>query len=154
MRVQCLAPDLFPQQVSLFFQQRVSPFFRTRTTTTDQQTCILVGNDGHVLGVRCKASPRARPLLGELLLGEGLCEGLDISLHEVVVFGLITCVGAGFVRRPHLLVGGVHKLKGSRSCWRLKENKKSMKLDGMELKSRRVTLTSCMDEMSANTRTT
>ena len=25
------------------------------------------------------------PLLGELLLGQGLCEGLDISLHEAVV---------------------------------------------------------------------
>ena len=47
------------------------------------------------------------PLLGELLLGQGLCEGLDISFHEVAVVGLITCEGAGFVRRPHLLVGGV-----------------------------------------------
>ena len=44
------------------------------------------------------------PLLGELLLGQGLCEGLDMSLREVVVLGLITCVGVGFVRRPHLLV--------------------------------------------------
>ena len=50
------------------------------------------------------------PLLGELLLGQGLCKGLDISLHEVVVLGLITCVGVGFVRRPHLLVGGVHSV--------------------------------------------
>ena len=117
VRVQCLAPDLFPQQVSLFFQQRVSPFFRTRTTTTDQQTSLLAGSERHVLGVRYKVSPRARrhrnhileePLLGELLLGQGLCEGLDISLHEVVVFGLITCVGV--VRRPHLLVGGVHSV--------------------------------------------
>ena len=58
------------------------------------------------------------PLLGELFLGRGLCEGLDISLHEVAVFGLITCVGVGFVRRPHLLVGGVHSVttypRGSR----------------------------------------
>ena len=59
MRVQCLAPDLFPQQVSLFFQQRVSSFFRTRTTTTDQQTSLLT-SDRHVLGVRYEASPRAR----------------------------------------------------------------------------------------------
>ena len=49
-------------------------------------------------------------LLGELLLGQGLCEGLDMSLHEVVVLGLITCVGVGFVRRPHLLVGGVRSV--------------------------------------------
>ena len=60
MRVQCLAPDLFPQQVSVFFQQRVSPFFRTRTTTTDQRTSLLAGSDRHVLGVRYEASPRAR----------------------------------------------------------------------------------------------
>ena len=32
-----------------------------------------------------------------VLLGQGLCEGLDISLREVVVFGLITCVGVGLV---------------------------------------------------------
>ena len=49
------------------------------------------------------------PLLGELLLGQGLCEGLDTRLHDVVVFGLKTCVG-GFVRGPHLLVGGVHSV--------------------------------------------
>ena len=80
------------------------------------------------------------PLLGELLLGQGLCEGLDKSLHEVVVFGLITCVGVGFVRRPpspywrstQCYYVSSWKLKGSRSCWRLKENKKSKKLDGME----------------------
>ena len=47
------------------------------------------------------------PLLGELLLGQGLCEGLDISLHEAVVLGLEICVGQGFVRRHHLLVGGL-----------------------------------------------
>ena len=58
------------------------------------------------------------PLLGELLLGQGLCDGLDISLHEVAVLGLINCVGVGLVRRPHLLVGGVHSVstypRGSR----------------------------------------
>ena len=43
-------------------------------------------------------------------LGQGLCEGLDISLREEVVLGLTTCVGVGFVRRPHLLVGGVHRV--------------------------------------------
>ena len=154
MRVQCSAPDLFTQQVSLFFQQRVSPqqpvapFFRTRTTSTDKQTSLLAGSDRHVLGVRYEASPRARrhrnpheePLIGELLLGQGLCEGLDTSLHEVVVLGLLTCVGVGFVRRPHLLVGGVHSVTtnprgsrvGSRSFGRLKENKEKRKLDGME----------------------
>ena len=50
------------------------------------------------------------PLLRELWLGQGLCEGLDISLHEVVVLGLITCEGVGFVCGPHFLVGGVHSV--------------------------------------------
>ena len=50
------------------------------------------------------------PLLRELWLGQGLCEGLNRSLHEVVVIGLITCVRVGFVRRHHLLVGGVHSV--------------------------------------------
>ena len=44
-----------------------------------------------------------------MLLGQGLCEGLDISLHEVVVLGLITCAGVGIVRRLHLLVGRAHR---------------------------------------------
>ena len=34
---------------------------------------------------------REEPLLRELWRGQGLCEGLDISLFEVVVLGLITC---------------------------------------------------------------
>ena len=51
-----------------------------------------------------------KPLLTELWLGQGLCEGLDISLLEVVGFGLITCWEVGFVRRPHLLVGGVRSV--------------------------------------------
>ena len=43
-------------------------------------------------------------------MGQGLCEGLDVSLREEVVLGLITHVEVGFVRRPHLLVGGVHSV--------------------------------------------
>ena len=39
-------------------------------------------------------------VLGEPLLGHGLCEGLDLSLREEVVLGLITCVGEGLVSRP------------------------------------------------------
>ena len=57
-------------------------------------------------------------VLEEPLLGHGLCEGLDVSLREEVVLGLRTCVGEGLVRRPHLLVGGVHSVttdpRGSR----------------------------------------
>ena len=47
------------------------------------------------------------PLLGELWLGQGLCEGLDTSLHEVEVLGLITCEEVGVVIRLHLLFGEV-----------------------------------------------
>ena len=50
------------------------------------------------------------PLLGELWLGQGLCKGLDTSLHEVVVLGLITCGEVGLVRRPHLLFGEVRSV--------------------------------------------
>ena len=42
------------------------------------------------------------PLLGELWLGQGLCKGLDISLHEVVVLGLINCGEVGLVSGVHL----------------------------------------------------
>ena len=63
--------------------------------------------------MRYEASPRARchrnphpeePLLRELWLGQGLCEGLDISLHEVVVLEV------GLVSRPHLLFSGVRSV--------------------------------------------
>ena len=81
---------------SLFSRQRVSPFVRTRTTTTDRQTSLLAGSDRHVLGVRYEAFPRVlwvivihileEPLLGELWLGQGLCEGLDITIRFQCVF--------------------------------------------------------------------
>ena len=80
------------------------------------------------------------PLLGELLLGHGLCEGLDISLHEVVVFGLITCEEVGVVKRVHTFeaecTGSLRSSKlwkeSRRDCRILKENEKKRKLDGME----------------------
>ena len=43
-------------------------------------------------------------------MGQGLCEGLDISLHEVVVLGLITCEEVGFVSRVHLISGEVRSV--------------------------------------------
>ena len=80
------------------------------------------------------------PLLGELLLGQGLCEGLDTSLHEVVVLGLITCVGVGFVRRPHISLLAEYtvlllilvEVEEQQELRRLKVNKEKRKLDGME----------------------
>ena len=50
------------------------------------------------------------PFLGELGVGQGLCVGLDVSLLEVVVLGLITCEEVGVVKRVHTLLGGVHRL--------------------------------------------
>ena len=50
------------------------------------------------------------PLLGELWLGQGLCKGLDISLHEVVGFGLTTCEEVGVVQGVHLLSGEVRSV--------------------------------------------
>ena len=50
------------------------------------------------------------PLLGELWVGQGLCVGLDVSLLEVVGFGLITCEEVGVVKRVHLLSGEVRSV--------------------------------------------
>ena len=50
------------------------------------------------------------PLLGELWVGQGLCEGLDRSLHEVVVLGFITCEEVGFITRVYLLSGEVRSV--------------------------------------------
>ena len=102
------------------------------------------------------------PLLGELLVGQGLCVGLDVSLLEVVGVGLITCVGEGLVSWPHLLVGGVHSVttypRGRRKAAGAAGDWRGIRRVGswMEWRaqSRRVTSTWCMDEMSANTRTT
>ena len=44
-------------------------------------------------------------LLGELWLGQGLCQGLDMSLHEVVVLGLMICGEVGLVSRSLHLFG-------------------------------------------------
>ena len=43
-------------------------------------------------------------------MGQGLCEGLNITLHEVVVLGLIICEEVGFVSRVHLLSGEVRSV--------------------------------------------
>ena len=43
------------------------------------------------------------PLLRELWVRQGLCKGLDISLHELVGLGLITCEEVGVVKGVHLL---------------------------------------------------
>ena len=60
MHLQRLAPDHLVQQVALFALQRIAPFARTRTKTTDRQTSLLAGIDRHVLGVLREAYPRVR----------------------------------------------------------------------------------------------
>ena len=52
-------------------------------------------------------------LLGELWVVQGFCEGLDTSLHEVVVFGLITCEEVGVVSRVYLFSGDVRSVTTS-----------------------------------------
>ena len=70
-----------------------------------------------------------------------------MSLREEVVLGLITCVGEGFVSRPHLLgdsaqgdlLLNLRQVEGRRNCLRIKMKKrrkvklmkKSRKLDRM-----------------------
>ena len=43
-------------------------------------------------------------------MGQGLCKGLYISLHEVVVFALITCEEVRVVKGVHLLSGEVRSV--------------------------------------------
>ena len=50
------------------------------------------------------------PLLGELWVGQGLCNGLDISHLEVVGLGLITCEEVGVVKGVHLFSGEVRSV--------------------------------------------
>ena len=92
------------------------------------------------------------PLLGEPLLGHGLLIELDVRLCEDVVLGLITCVGEGFVSRPHLLgasAQGIYfltlvKLKGRRNCLKIMMNeRRKVKMMKRSRQSER-TLNSCM----------
>ena len=53
---------------------------------------------------------REEPLLRELWRGQGLREGLDMCLLEVVVLGLITCEEVGLVNGSHLLFGGIRSV--------------------------------------------
>ena len=79
------------------------------------------------------------PLLGELWLGQGRCERLDINLHEVVGVGLITCEELGFVNWIHLLLGGRRSVttlkimeKVREDCKRLKMIEEKRNSDGMK----------------------
>ena len=77
--------------------------------------------------------------------------------------GYSFCVGVGFVRRPHLLAGGVHSVTtcprgsgraaGTAGNWRRVRRVGSWRWNG-ELKIEEWRSASCMDELSANTPTT
>ena len=55
-----MLPGYFAQQVAPLYLQRVVPFCRTLTTTTDWQTSLLVEIDGYVLGELREAYPRVQ----------------------------------------------------------------------------------------------
>ena len=79
-------------------------------------------------------------LLAELWVGQGLCVGLDVSLLEEVVFGLITCVGEGLVKRVHLLSSEVRRVATAlkvveevqEEVQEVKDEWKMRKMKGME----------------------
>ena len=58
--------------------------------------------------MRCHRNPHPRGTVALRTVagsgGQGPCEGLDISLLEVVVLALITWEEVGFVTRVHLLL--------------------------------------------------
>ena len=55
------------------------------------ETCLLVGLVQQSFHAISFALEVCEPLLGALLLGQGLCEGLEISLHEEAVLRLVVC---------------------------------------------------------------
>ena len=89
------------------------------------------------------------PLLGELWPGQGLCKGLDVSLHEVVVLGLITSGEVGLVIRLHLLFGGVRSVTTTLKVLEEVQHGTRRRRSWMEWRAqcRRVTVTACMDDM-------
>ena len=74
-------------------------FGHGRRRLTDRQAFSLGVIDMHSVCVTKHPLERGvivipileEPLLGDLWVGQGLCVGLDLSLHEVVFLGLITC---------------------------------------------------------------
>ena len=82
-----------------FFAQRVAPFYRTLTTTTDCQTSLLVESDGYVLGELREAYPRVQ---------RHRCQRPQKRLcrrRAAVGVGLITCGEEELVRQVHTLFG-------------------------------------------------
>ena len=69
MHLHHLPPDQLIQQVAPLAIQGVAPFARTRTTTTDRQTSLLVESDRHVFGVLREACLRVRFLRTPRLRG-------------------------------------------------------------------------------------
>ena len=115
VRVQCLDPDLFPLQVSCSRNNgSLRSFGHGRRRLTNRQAFSLGVIDMFSVCVVKHLLERGviviHILEGLLLRELWLGQGLDISLHEVVGLGLITCAEVGIVRRHHLLVGGVRSV--------------------------------------------
>ena len=117
--MQRLAPDQLIQQVAPFALTTGRPrSLRHRRRLTDRQAFSLGVMDMYSVCfvkhiIECGVIVVhivEEPLLGELWVGQGHCVRLDISLHEVTVFGLITCGKVGVVSTPHLLFGGIRSV--------------------------------------------
>ena len=76
----------------------------------DEKSNLSVVNHLVFSGLWTISSCATHNSTGELWVGQGLCFGLDISLHEIVVLGLITCEEVGVVKGVHLLSGEVRSV--------------------------------------------
>ena len=119
MRFQRLAPDHLVQHVALFaLHGSLRSLRHGRRRLTERQAFSLGVIDMYSVCVMKRLLERGvivipileEPLLGELWVGQGLFQGLDISLHEVVVLGLITCEEVGVVKGVLLLSGEVRSV--------------------------------------------
>ena len=112
MHLQRLGPDHLVQQVALFALHGSLRSLGHGRRLTDRQAFSLGVIDMYSV---CFAKHLfewgvilihilEEPLFGELWEGQGFCVGLDVSLLEVVVLGLITCEGVGLVKRVHTIL--------------------------------------------------
>ena len=103
-----------------------------------------------------EAYPRVRCHRTPLWVGQGLCEGLDVSLHEFLVLELISCEEVGVVKGVHLLSGEVHRLATAlKVLEEVQEEVQKVKDEEVEgnggLKVEGEPHTSCVDEMTCAT---
>ena len=160
MRFQYLVLTTWHNKSSCSFHNGSPRSFGHRRRLTDRQT-FFAGSHKRVIGVRyeaslralCHRNPHPRGILArELWVNQGLCEGLDINPHEIVVLGLTTCGEVRFVSWVHLLFDGVRivttALKCKKDYRRLKKIKqKKRNWMQLEAQNRKVTNAYCMHDM-------